>query len=78
MGAREELSPGTVAKCVWALWEPTYLPNVGSSGWQVGTACAGGHQQQQRHLPVGSGAPGHTRSLPRTGLGALADILAVK
>lgn len=49
------------------------LPNVGSLGRQVGTAWGRGHQQQQRRLP-----PGHARSLPRAGLGALADILAVK
>lgn len=76
MAAREELSPSAAATRVGGL---VLLPNVGSLGWQVGTGRGGGHQEQQQHrLPAGSGAPSHGGSLPGAGLGALADILAVK
>lgn len=35
-------------------------------------------QEQQHRLPAGCAAPDHAGALPGAGLGALADILAVK
>lgn len=66
-------------RCGYTCGGLVLLPNVGSLGWQVGTGSGGGHQEQQQHrLPAGSGALSHAGSLPGAGLGAFADILAVK
>lgn len=75
-GSREELSPSIVATSVEGFSGPTFLSNVSSSGWRVGTAYGGGHQQQLWLLRAE--CPGSHQVPSGARLGALADILAVK